>query len=112
MKSQYVDLIKTIKARTQEWEKLLDQRWINVEHAFLESYNHEDHHTLADTEAFWQYRHAKIRWYLPSMIRLSEAEMDEAIVHEYVHVLLSPIEGKLASRHEELSEFTVESLAR
>lgn len=112
MKSHYAPLVKKIKERTAYWERLLNPRWIRVSHSFIESLHDEDNHTIADTEAYWQYRHARIRWFLPAVIRLDDADLDECIVHEYVHVLLSPVEGRIPAKYGEQSEFAVESLAQ
>lgn len=112
MKSQYADIAKKIKAKTAEWEKLLDPRWMRVEHVFIEGENDEDHTTLADTTANWQYGEAKIRWFLPTMLRLSDSEIEATIVHEYVHVLLSPVEERIPGKYDEMTEYAVESIAR
>ena len=112
MQAQFVEVIQKIKAYSAEWEKLLDPRWMRIEHIFIESRNDEDADTIADTDARWQYGHAEIRWFLPEAVALNDAALEGTVVHELVHVLMCAVEGKIPSKYEDLSEYTVESIAR
>jgi hypothetical protein len=111
MQKQYLSAKTLIQEYSARWEQILSLRWMNVEHVFLESYNDEDHHILADTSVAWQYRAATIRWYLPAIMTQSETQIDTAVAHEYVHVLLGPIESRVPGKYEEQKEFVVESIA-
>lgn len=112
MLPQYKATKKTILALCKKWEGLIDLSWVTLEHRFSETYRDDDHLTVADTEAFWEYRAARITWYLPSVVRLDEKGIEGCLVHELVHVLLGPIERHIPNKRNEQSEFAVESVSR
>lgn len=112
MNKQCRATMNRIKPLVDKWEGLLQLRWITVEHVYIASENDEVHSTIADTDADWKYQRATVRWYLIACAALDDDELEKAVVHEYVHCMISPIENRIPSKYEDLSEFTVESLAR
>lgn len=109
----YADLITRINHLAIEWEHRLDLPGIDIVHRFLETYKDgNDHSTVAETDSEWQYRAGVIRWYLPVALRLSEHDLEVALVHEYVHVLIAPLEGVMPAKASDLCEYVVESIAR
>lgn len=68
-----------------------------IDYAFLDSYfgddGEEDFKVSAVTESRPQYLEAKIKFYLPSCARHSDEHLEQVLVHELCHVLLSPEQG-------------------
>lgn len=112
MKPQYETAKATVLRLAEKWQALLGLDRIKIEYVFVESFHDDGHSVIADTEAFWEYHLAKIRWFLPAMIRETDEGIEEDLVHELVHVLLNPIERHVPTKLDEQKEFTVESVTQ
>lgn len=100
MKRQYLPIVKLIEERSAIWVERMNLGDFEIEHAFLDSYfgddGEEDFKITAVTESRPQYMEAKIKWFLPSAVRHDAKKLEETLVHELAHVLLSPEQGILA----------------
>jgi len=91
--------LREAKRRIQEavkvWKRLEPPGW-DITHLFIEGKTDtESPEVLAETDAHWEYHQASIRWSLPNVAGTSEKYLDGTIVHELVHILLSPMESQL-----------------
>src|SRR5580704_8044724 len=57
--------------------------------------------TAAKTEAQWQYKRARVTWYLGRIVSLSDERLFAVAVHEFVHVLLNSLDVWLNDDDEE-----------
>jgi hypothetical protein len=90
-------------------EDRLDLGWLDVRHFFSEA---EPKDAMAETASQWKYRYAEVTWYLYAVLRASDRSLFATVVHEYVHVLIAPIEHFLPPKASDLDEFAVESVTR
>ena len=94
---RYAEIERLVRKMTPTWEKRLRLDLVVVEHAFLDSYfgddGEEDFKISAVTEVRWNYDQAKVKWYLPSIARHDDAELERILVHELCHVVLAPEQG-------------------
>jgi hypothetical protein len=69
--------------------------------------------TVMDVEASWKYMRAKVRVDMPSACTLEVAELEQTIVHEFMHIVLSELkpERQSPSLHDH-EEHVAEHLAR
>lgn len=96
----------------EEWTELLEMNWWHLSLTRCDAANDEDPGTAADTDAKWEYRQARIRVYLPAIANHSDDDIESIIVHELVHVLVSPMESLMKEKDTKLSEAAVENVAR
>lgn len=96
---------------THRWQRLMDLAYFTVDHTFLDSI-HDEPDVCAETETYPQYRQARTRWYLPSCSRLSVVDLEGVIVHELVHVAISPLESQLRANANEYTELGIENITR
>ncbi len=87
---QYVEAIARIETWAPVWQERLGLSHIEIEHKYLDTFEDVEPKTSADCAARWQYDVATIRWYLPSIVRLKRALLEQTLVHELCHVLLAP----------------------
>jgi hypothetical protein len=107
-----------IQASVRLWKHLIPPGW-TVRHLFIEGkVDTESADVVAETDAAWQYHQATIRWSLPAVAGLDQKYLDATVVHELVHVLLSPMESQLRTDEGDhagivngLCEFTVEAVS-
>lgn len=95
--------IKRVKALLDKWEKPCGFRWFQIEHTFSRDNDQEGQGTGGCTASQWQYRNAWITWFLPVIAELTDEQLEEMVVHELCHTLISPIENyedKMAERTE------------
>lgn len=105
-------------------EELGLSAWWQIDHHFVEGFDGDCeieeeskvsiYTTTAVTTAQWQYRMAKISWYLARAAAVDDARLEDIAVHEYVHILNSPLAAcvKVNPLHSQLEEFTTETLSR
>lgn len=124
--------MKPILAKTQkrieevtdalEAELGISDWWI-INHHFVEGHDGDTEvedgkvrvfTTGAATTTQWEYRIAKITWYLGILASMEDFEIAELAIHEYVHVLNAPIAGLIPVKdlHSKLEEYVTETLAR
>lgn len=93
-KPQYAPVEKKVQRYAKVWTPRLGIAHWDIEHVFLDSFfgddGEEDFKITATTECRWNYMQAKIKWYLPSCVRHSDQRLEETVLHELCHVLLSP----------------------
>lgn len=107
---------EAIRSRAAEWQTLLGLDHFDIEHVFSPAFYSEEDvdsvKTVATTVARWQYLEAVITWYLPSAMRFDEDYLERTLVHELCHVLLSPEQADIPTKHHEKLELTTEMVAR
>jgi hypothetical protein len=102
---------RRIQGFIREWKALVPPG-VEVVHIFVEDVNQDEPKTLADTVSQWQYHNAKIRWYLSAAASCEDSYLEGTVVHELVHVLVAPIEETIPAKLTNLSEHTVEAIAK
>lgn len=104
----------TIRRLVKEWEPLLDLPGVAVEHrfhnTFLDPANPDA--TCAQAVTRWQYREAVIHWYMSGAVRQTRDELENTLVHEYVHIMMAPVHERLKAGSEEHDELATENVAR
>lgn len=102
--------VLSIASEVQTW---LGLDWLHIVHLFNENDNDEDE--MARAVGKWQYRYAEITWNLYTVMAAEDLTLIKTAIHEYVHVLLAPIDKHipLSKPHvTEANEFAVESVAQ
>lgn len=107
--------MNTLHARIEATVKDASPKWINrmglshwqIEHVFLDAQLIEepivdDYLVTASTEARWNYLQGKIKWYLPSAIRLSNEVIEHTLIHELCHIVLAPEQSLLDIKLEQM----------
>lgn len=139
MNKAFVDAQKRVEETTSRLEKKLGlSAWWRIKHIFSETPDGAAavptdgplsvNRTTACTVAQWEYRQAEITWYLPSVMQHTDEFLAWIAIHEYIHMLLSPIDGFLfdylrddestvdqirtLGHHGRLNEYVTETLAR
>ena len=112
MKENYKRAVDHLENLKDEWQDRMDLNHYDITHRYMEAYRDDDHLILADTTAFWEYRHATVKFWLPAIVRLDPPEIEDTLVHEYTHILTASMESKFPEKHADLREFAVESIAR
>jgi len=117
MKAQYTQVSDLIEARSPIWEERLGLSDFEIEHAFLDAFEGgddscTDFYTTATCETRWNYFQAKIKWYLPSAVRIDPQHLEQTLVHELCHVLLASEQADIPDKHSEKMELATERAAR
>lgn len=89
----------------------LDGWWTFTHEFTTEAIGDDEGSTQADTQADWRLREAAMTWYLERTITLSDAQLDNLVVHEMTHCLLAPIAPK-EKGESDLLEYVTESVAK
>lgn len=103
-----------IDARTAHWSAVLGLNGlgIHVRNTFAEAYDGDDHLVIARTTFDWEYRAGSVEWFMARTAALSDDDLDEAIIHEYVHCLNASCESTVKDKDRKLIEFAAETLTQ
>jgi hypothetical protein len=97
---------KATKARIKKITKELEEQlglggWLTIKHLFDEGMDGdkavgEDGLVIgtkvtAITTATWQYRQAKITWFLGTSVGATDNYLRQTAIHEYIHILMQPV---------------------
>ena len=95
-----------------DWQNVMDLRHFTISHKFDKGFKDDDADVCGETEAYPQYRQARITWFMASCFRLPSDELEGVVVHELVHVAISPLESQVKASCNEYTELGVENVAR
>ena len=109
-KTIYDEQIQRILRVANRLQIELQLEWIHINHRFNEAPHEEGN--LAVSETQWEYRQADITWALTDVAAASDEELEKICIHEYMHILLGPLEEFLPKKSQKQEEFAVESLTR
>lgn len=94
-----------VKTLFEKWVKRLGLGWWTMTCTYsLESPVRDDdrRRKLAECNALWQYLDATITFYLPVTVILTDDELETAVIHELIHVLVNELQQVDEDRqHEE-----------
>lgn len=105
VKKQYQAHVDEVWRLGPIWQDRMGLGHIDIENVFLDSFDGEpscdDFHTTAVCEVRWNYMQAKIKWYLPSLVRCAVEGIVRFVVHEYCHILLASEQTLVDAKLEE-----------
>ena len=111
MKPQYEEAKELVLLYAAGWEKLLNLSHLTFQHRFIEMHKEDDDTmTVADTACEWEYRQVVMRWFLPTLTRMTPEEIKHDVLHEHIHCLVASMEQELSNRHAKACEYAVESV--
>jgi hypothetical protein len=82
-----------VRAAIARWDQPLGLRWWKMRYEYAREHDNpgcdEVSRRVARCWTSWQYLEATIRFYLPALVDLDDAEVEQTVVHEMCHVLLN-----------------------
>lgn len=103
---QYESEKKRVHRMVKRWTRTLGlNQWrINCKWR-RERFKHK--RTIARVEVKWEYQEACIEFSLSKTFNLNDERLEEAVIHELVHVLVAEIADDEAIKHEERVVVTI-----
>lgn len=95
-----------------KWYKTLGMHWWRVDRYWERDYCEDSSSTLMITNSNWEYRTGSIRIYVPSCAEITDEHLEESMVHEFVHILMAPLQDLRDDQARQITEHTVVTLAR
>lgn len=97
------------------WDKYftaIGMGWWAVEVNWSREREADSSNTIGITHASWEYRQGNVTFFLPTCADLNDEQLEEAVVHEMVHIIAEGIHDTRDDQAREITEYTVTSLAR
>ena len=113
-KAQAAALERRVRRLVAKWEPMLDLPGVVVEHRFHDKFFDSANVDATVAECVYRhlYREAVIHWYLSSIARFSNEDIEATLVHEYAHILNGAVEGGVKEKDSDLREISAENVAR
>lgn len=103
---KYEKLQNEIIGTTTLFQQVMNLGHIAISHTFN---THELSETVAECNTLWEYQSADITWYLKGH---EDMDVENVAVHELTHIILAPIQEHVPRKHEKISEWVTESIAK
>lgn len=108
---EYRSAKSRVEKLIEKWFKPIGMGWWQVYIDYNRGYS-DELTTIAITNCNWQYRTGHIEFFLPVCQELNDEKLEEAIVHEFCHILVAPIQDLRDDQSREITEHTVTTIAR
>lgn len=99
-----------------KWQAPMGLRWWDIQVVCDRRYCSKPSVAAETDMNLWKYRTATITFYLPKIAESSDTEVENVVVHELCHVLLSPISVNMVDLNEDyqqqVMEFNTELVAQ
>lgn len=80
---------KRVEKYIDKWHRTMGLAWFHIEFIWDREHKTNSPNTVAETNSYWQYKDATITWYLPQIEGMNDERLENVVVHEFCHVLLS-----------------------
>ena len=111
---EYREQKKRVESMINKWFKPMGMGWFDILFDWHRDERKEPTRNnipaVADVECSWEYKRAKINWYLPVIQNIDDDELENMIVHEFVHILINSVD--IEELPNEKLEYATESVAR
>lgn len=110
---EYAKQKKRVQKYIDKWHRTMGLGWFHVEFIWDREHKSESPATAALTSSSWQYKEATITWYLPKILEATDERLENIVVHEFCHVLLSGLAQWIDDnpQADQLNEYTTELVA-
>lgn len=97
---------------TSHWDRVLGvSRFAAVMHRRVNTLPDEPNQGIvAETKSAWEYRQASIIWYVPNVCTIDDEELERIALHEFIHVLIAPMEARVSDKFHKEREYAVQCL--
>lgn len=109
---EYREQMKRVQKYIDKWFNTLGLGWYEVDLHWSRVDDDEEKDTAAKTTWRWQYRTAAITFYLPTIAELSDDKLENAVVHEFAHILTGSMVQNQPDDNSQLMEYGTETVAR
>lgn len=103
---------KRVQKLINKWRRPIGMGWWRIEFAFTRERNADEYNCVAMTESRWQYRYAAITFYLPAVADNDDDFLENIVVHEFSHVLISSMAQAIPEEHQMEHEYATECVAQ
>lgn len=107
----YENAKKRFEIYAEKWHPLMQMGWYTIKYEYLRDFFDDDVDTIATCKPSWVYRRAMICVSMRKVHELSNEELENAVVHEFCHIVLAPATQDQPEGWHEQIEYTTETVA-
>lgn len=101
---------KRIEPVLSKWIKVLGMDFHYIQVSWERNKDDDRKHTMACTQADWQYRQMYLYFFLPKIADLPDHQIDNLVLHELAHMIVRS--AYTVEEYSEKVEYAVENVAR
>ena len=98
---------RRIRKVLKEWVGPCGFGWYRLVFEYDRHYAADNDRTFAMMTVLWQYRSARIVFFLPVAVEVDEEELEHCVVHELCHLLVGSIEDYSSEACRQQTEYAV-----
>lgn len=100
--AEYAQQKARVEALIEKWAAPLGILWWDVDYHWHRLKDEDSPGCAASATTQWQYIQARVNWYLPTIADLSDKDLERAVVHEHLHILVDEMapEGSMTPGEE------------
>jgi hypothetical protein len=98
--------VKRVRAFVRKWKFLTKEYDLDITYRRTA----ENDTYIGQTWGQWQYKQGTIWFYIPNCLSCTEDVLEKAVVHEFVHILMSSV--TMPKRDQDKKEFATETIAQ
>jgi hypothetical protein len=106
---------KRVQKYIDKWFKTLGLGWFTVDFEWCRERDNEVPSLAGMTHSSWQYKSATIIWFVPVLAEHSDETVENVVIHEFTHVLLSGLAQNQIDGNDkyakQINEYTTEVVA-
>lgn len=88
---EYNQLKTKLTKLTKKWRDKLGLNSYRLHHTWDRTTKELADNCGAEVKMRWEYLEADFTWYMPALMDLDDGELEEVVLHEYCHILVSPL---------------------
>lgn len=110
---QYNKIKASVQKYLDKWLEPCGFTWWRITIEWVREYkDQESLSAAADTSVQWEYRQARVKFYMPMLEEMSEDRLEHLVVHELSHVLVASIHDFSDDNTRQMTEYATECVAR
>lgn len=112
--AEYNEQKERLEKYLVKWHKLMSMGHYHLKYVYKRDFCVDDksRSTYARTSTSWEYREATIEWYMPSLAKATDDELENIVIHEFCHVQMAPLSQDQPEVMHEQRELATENFTR
>jgi hypothetical protein len=108
---EYKKQVARVRKYLDKWQKPCGFGWWTIEVEYSRERDEDVAGTFAQCWSYWQYRSGTLRFFLPVVANCTDEQVEQNVLHELCHLIVSPLENFDSKEKRQITEYTTTLVA-